>query len=126
MPCMKNKVIFVVIGSRKLVHCDFVSRGQTVNQEFYLTNVGSLQEAVRNKRLNLHRQQLLFRDVLDRDLATLFRRYSQKTKVPCGSASTQQPSSLQSRFCFLLPTLKFSIKGRRFLSIEERKANTLE
>jgi len=107
------------------VHYDFVSRGQAMNQEFYLTSLGSLEEEVRNKRLEIRREQLLFRDDFDRELATLFRGYSQKTKVHCGSTSTLQPSCLQSRF-FLLPTMKFSIKGRRYLSIEERQANTLQ
>jgi len=52
-----------------------MSRGQTVNQEFYGTSLGSLQEAVGIKRLELHRKQLLFRDDFDNELATLFRRY---------------------------------------------------
>ena len=110
MSCVKNRVI-VVIGCRGLVRYDFVSTGQTVNHEFYLTSLGSLAAAVRNKRLEIRREQLSFRDDFDRELATLFRRFSQKTKVHCGSTSTLQPSSLQSRFFFFAPDNEIYYKG---------------
>lgn len=37
-----------------------------MNQEFYLTSLGSLEEAVRNKRPEIRWEQLLFRDDFDR------------------------------------------------------------
>jgi hypothetical protein len=79
MSCVKNKVV-VVIGCRELVHYDIVFRGQRVNQEFYLTGLGSLEEPVRNKRLELRREHLLLREDFDRELATLLEDTLRKQK----------------------------------------------
>ena len=106
-----------VFRHSRVVHLEFVPKGQTVNTEFYCNVLHRLREDIRRKRPELwHAGNWLLHDdnapshqalVTHEFLAhiTLLHPPYSPDLAPCD--------------CFLFPKMKLQLKGRRFDGVEE-------
>jgi len=105
---------------RGIVHREFIPPGLTVNQEFYLEILRRLRENVRRKRPELWRSGdwFLHHDNAPAHTALSVTRYLASlgwTVVPL------PPYSQDLAPCdfFLFPTMRKTLKGKRFATVEE-------
>ncbi|UYV64539.1 hypothetical protein LAZ67_3001141 [Cordylochernes scorpioides] len=108
-----------------LVHFEFVSEGQTINQHYYIDVLKRLREAVRQKRPEKwHRKNwLLHHDNARPHTAVTVRLYLAKHGIALLPQPPCSPDLAPNDF-FLYPKIKKVLKGRRFDSIPEIKGNT--
>jgi hypothetical protein len=98
------------------VHYEFTPEGQTVNQDFYLSVLGQLQDAVQRKRPEMWTSgsQLLHHDDVPAHIAL-----SVSRKTRNYDPSMTPPIHLTSHLLsFLFPKLKITHKGR-FQTLED-------
>jgi len=112
---------------RRIVHRKFIPPGLTVNQEFYLEVLSRMRENVRRKRPELWRlgDWFLHHDNTPAHIALSVTRYLASlgwTFVP------HPPHSLDLAPCdfFLFLTMKKTLKGKRFATMEEVKTASQE
>ena len=103
-----------------IVHREFVPRGQTVNQEFYLGVLKRLRERVRRTRPELWRsgEWLVHHDNAPTHTALRICQFLTSqgmTLVPYPPYSTD----LAPADFFLFPQMKRDLKGRRFDTVED-------
>jgi len=112
-------VFFVVRG---IVHREFVPPGQTVNQEFYLEVLRRLRENVRRKRPKLWRSGdwFLHHDNAPVHTALSVTRYLASLGWTVIPHPPYSPDLAPCDF-FLFPTMKETLKGKRFATVEEVK-----
>jgi len=120
-------MLIVFFNVRGIVHWEFVPPGQTVNQEFYLEVLRRLRENVRRKHPELWRlgDWFLHHDNTPAHTALSVTRYLASlgwTVVP------HPPYSLDLAPCdfFLFLTMKKTLKGNRFATMEEVKTASQE
>lgn len=102
-----------------LVHYEFISRGQTMNQEFWVFY--SIFEKCKTNKWISGTQPVS--SLWQCSCTYSVRNFSQKTKL-IGSTATTQLWSLSSRL-FLFPKLKVSLNGCQFESVDEVQENPL-
>ena len=109
-----------------IVHHEFLSRGQTVNQEYYLQVQRRLHEAIRKKRPDLWKNNswLLHHDNAPAHTSLLARDFLAKNNTV---TMPQPPYSPNMALCdfFLFTKIKRTLKGRRFTAIDGIKSASL-
>jgi len=121
------KVMLIVFFYWKgIVHYQFVSRGGTVNKEFYLNVLKRLREAVRRKRPEAwtNNTWMLHHDNAPAHASLLIREFLTKHETTVVPQLPYSPDLALAHF-FLFPQLKSSAKGRRFQTVEEREENSI-
>jgi len=112
---------------RGIMHWEFISPGQTVNQEFYLEVLRRLRENVRRKHPELWRLGDWF---LRHDNAPAHTALSVTRYLAClGWTFVPHPSyspDLAPCDIFLFRTMKQTLKGKRFATVEEMKTASQE
>lgn len=109
-----------------IVHQEFLPQGRTVNKEYYLEVMRRLREAIRKKRPDLWKNNswLLHHDNAPAHSSLLVRNFLAKNNTVVMPQPPYSPDMAPCDF-FLFPKLKRPMKGRRFSSIEEIKAESL-
>ena len=118
-------MLVIFFDSTGIAHHEFTPKGQTINQEYYKCVLQSLREKVMKKRPALWKDRSW---VLHHDTAPAHRAYSimeflTKFNIPVLPQPPYSPDIAPADF-YLFPKLKFSLKGKRFDSIEDIQANT--
>ena len=106
-----------------VVHHEYFPEGSTVNQTYYFEVLKRLRDAIRRKRPELWRSGDWF---FHHDNAPALRTHEFLAKHSIGiTVLPHPPYSPDLAQCdfFLLPILKRPLKGRRFETIPEIKAN---
>jgi len=120
-------MLIVFFDVRGIVHQEFIPPGQTVNQEFYLDVLRRLRENVRRKRPELWRsgEWFLHQDNAPAHTALSVTRYLASLGW---TVIRHPPYSLDLAPCdfFLFPTMKNTLKGKRFATMEEVKTASQE
>jgi transposase len=102
-----------------VVYHTFVPRGQTVNKEYYLEVLKSLQEAVRKKGLiNGGKKWMLHHDNAPEHTSLLIREFLAKNETKVVPQPRYSPDLALVDF-FLFPKFNSTLKGRRFESTEK-------
>lgn len=119
-------LLTVFFDCRGVVHHEFLSQGRTVNKEYYLEVMRRLREAIRKKRPDLWKNNswLLHHDNAPAHSSLLVRSFLAKNNTVVVPQPPYSPDMAPCDF-FLFPKLKRPMKGRRFSSIEEIKAESL-
>jgi hypothetical protein len=112
---------------RGIVQWEFIPPGQPVNQEFYLEVLRRLRENVRRKFPEMWRsgEWFLHQDNAPAHTALSVTHYL----APLGwTVIPHPPYSLDLASCdfFLFPTMKKTLKGKRFATVEEVKTASQE
>ena len=117
-------VFFDVHG---VVHHEFLPQGGTVNRHYYLEVLRRLRENIRRKRPELwsRKSWFLHHDNAPAHSSFLIRDYCAKSETTVLPQPPYSPDLAPADF-FLFPKLKFTLKGRRFDSIDEIKKNSQE
>ena len=123
-------MLIVFVDIRGIVHRGFVPPGQSVNQEFYLEVLRRLRQNVRRKHPVLWRSGdwFLHHDNAPAHTSLCVTRYL----APLGWTVVPHPPyspDLVPCDLFLFPTIKKTLKGKRFATVEEVKTasqNTLK
>ena len=110
-----------------IVHHEFLPRGQTVNKEYYLQVQRPLRETIRKKRPDLRKNNswLLHHDNAPAHTSLLVREFLAKNNTV---TMPQPPYSRDMAPCdfFLFPKIKRTLKGRRFIAIDDIKSASLK
>jgi len=108
-----------------VIHYEFVPRGQTVNNEFYLAVLKRMREAVRHKRPQLWTNQnwVLHHDNAPAHSSFLVRNFLVKNETTVVPQPPYSPNLSPADF-FLFPKLKSTLKGRRFDTFDEIHKNS--
>ena len=119
------KVMLVVFFDwHGVIHYEFIPRGQTVNNEFYVAVLKLLREAVRRKRPQLWMNQSW---VLHHNNAPahsfLVRNILVKNEVTVVPQPPYSPDLAPADF-FLFPKLKSTLKGHHFDAFDEIQKNS--
>lgn len=103
-----------------IVHREFVPRGQTVNQEFYLGVLKRLRERVRRTRPELWRsgEWLIHHDNAPAHTALRIRQFLTSHGMTLVPHPPYSPDLAPADF-FLFPRMKRDLKGRRFDTVED-------
>jgi len=103
-----------------IVHREFVPRGQTVNQEFYLGVLKRLRERVRRTRPELWRsgEWLIHHDNAPAHTALRIRQFLTSQGMTLVPHPPYSPDLAPADF-FLFPRMKGDLKGRRFDTVED-------
>lgn len=108
-----------------IVHFEFVPQGETVNRVYYRGVLQRLREKIRKKRPELWRDNswFLHHDNAPAHSALLIREFCAKNQM---TVLPHPPYSPDLALCdfFLFPKLKSVLKGRRFQSVDDIKANS--
>jgi len=106
-----------------IVHREFVPRGQTVNQEFYLGVLKRLRERVRRTRPELWRmgEWLVHHDNAPAHTALRVRHFLTSQGLTLVPHPPYSPDLAPADF-FLFPHMKRDLKGQRFNTLEDVKA----
>ena len=109
----------------KIVHYEFVPRGETVNKEFYLSVLKCLRAAVRRKRPEtwINNTWMLHHDNAPAQ-ASLIREFLTKHETTVVPQPPYSPYLAPAEF-FLFSRMKFSLKGHRFQTVEETEENSI-
>ncbi|VVC38983.1 Transposase, type 1 [Cinara cedri] len=101
--------------SKGLIHCEFVSNGQTVNAKFYLEVMKRLMPRIHRIRpeYRLPGSWTLLQDNAPANTATLLTRFYAENKIIVLSHSPYSPDLAPADY-FLFPKLKLKIKGHFF------------
>lgn len=124
----KVKVLLTVFYDYNgIVHKEFLPPGKTVNKEYYKSVMIRLREAIRKKRPNLWRDQswILHHDNAPAHASHLVSDFLAKNNTTVLAQPPYSPDLAPCDF-FLFPKLKKSMKGHRYSTIEEIKAETLK
>ena len=122
----KIKVMLTVFfDHRGVVHYEFLPTGQTVNKEYYLSVMRHLREAIRLKRPELWRNNswFLHHDNAPSHTALVLREYLAKNSTNIVPQPPYLPDLAPCDF-WLFSKLKRPLRGHRFDSIEEIKAES--
>jgi len=103
-----------------IVHREFVPRGQTLNQEFYLGVLKQLRERVRRTRPELWRsgEWLIHHDNAPAHTALRIRQFFTSQDMTLVSHPPYSPDLAPADF-FLFPQTKRDLKGQRFDTLED-------
>ena len=103
-----------------IVHREFIPRGQTVNQEFYLGVLKRLRERVRRTRPELWRsgEWLIHHDNAPAHTALRIRQFLTSQGMTLVPHPPYSPDLAPADF-FLFPQMKRDLKGRRFDTLED-------
>jgi len=121
----KIEVMLVAFFDWKgIVHHEFVSHGQMVNKQLYQEVLTRLGDAVRRKRPELLENQtwMLHHDNAPAHASLLIRIYLAKHQTSVVPHPPYSPDLVPAEF-FLFPTLKTTLKGRRFQTVKEIQEN---
>ena len=105
-----------------VVHHEFMPQGRTVNKEYYLEVMRRLREAIRQKRIELWKNQswILHHDNEPAHTSLLVSEFLIKNKTVIMPQPPYSLDLIPAGF-FLFPKLKTPMKGKRFAMIEEIK-----
>lgn len=123
----KIKVLLTVFFDyRGVVHQEFLPIGQTVNKEYYLGVKRRLRESVKRKRPDLWQNNTWFlhHDNAPAHTSLLVRDFLTKNSTNVIDQVLYSPDLAPCDF-FLFPKLKLLLRGNRFESIDEMKAESL-
>ena len=120
-------MLIVFFDVRGIVHQEFIPPGQTVNQEFYLDVLRRLRENVRRKRPELWRsgEWFLHQDNAPAHTALSVTGYLASLGWTIIPHPPYSPDLAPCDF-FLFPTMKKTLKGKRFATVEEVKTASQE
>ena len=121
----KIKVLLtVVLDASEVVHHEYLPKGSTVNQTYYIEVLKRLRDAFRQKKPELWRSGDWFfhHDNAPAHSALRTREFLAKHSITVLPHSPYSPDFAPCDF-FLFPMLKIPLKGRRFETIPEIKAN---
>ena len=123
---MKVMLIGFFFDWKGIVHYEFVSRGETVNKEFYLHVLKRLREAMRRKRPEAwtNTTWMLNHENSPAHASLLIREFLTKHETTVVPQPPYSPD-LALADLFLFPKLKSSLKGRRFQMAEEIEENSI-
>ena len=118
-------MLTVFFYSEGVVHYEFLRQGRTVNKEYYLEVMQRLCEAVRKKRPDAWRENrwMLQHDNAPSHSSFLLGDFLAKHATTVLPQPPYSPDLAPADF-FLFPTLKSTLKGRRFESTETMKTNS--
>ena len=106
-----------------VVHHEFVPPGQTVNSHSYVQVLQRLRDAVRRKRRDKWQGEgLLHHDNAPSHTLFVVQQFLAEKSIPVITQSSYSPDFAPSDF-WLFPTLKMSLKGTRFATMEDIKSN---
>jgi histone-lysine N-methyltransferase SETMAR len=110
-----------------VVHQEFLPQGRTVNKEYYLEVMRRLRESIRKKRPEVWKEHswILHHDNAPAHTSLLVSSFLAKNNTIIMPQPPYSPDLAPCDF-FLFPKLKRPMKGRRFATIEEIKAASLE
>jgi len=110
-----------------VVHQEFLPQGRTVNKEYYLEVMRRLRESIRKKRPEVWKENswILHHDNAPAHTSLLVSSFLAKNNTTIMPQPPYSPDLAPCDF-FLFPKLKRPMKGRRFATIEEIKAASLE
>ena len=119
-------MLTVFFDSEGVVHYEFLPQGRTVNKEYYPEVMQRLRVAVRKKRPDAWRENrwMLQHDNAPSQSLFLVRAFLAKHATTVLSQTPYSPD-LAPADVFLFPKLKSTLKGRRFVSTEAIKINSL-
>jgi len=120
-------LLTVFFDFNRVVHHEFLPRGQTVNKEYYLEVQRRLREATRRKRPDLWRNNSwqLHHDNAPAHTSLLVREFLAKNNTVMMPQPPYSPDLAPCDF-FFFPKIKRTLKGRRFASIDEIKSASLK
>jgi hypothetical protein len=118
-------MIITSFDIKGIVHKEFVPAGQAVNSGFYCDFLRRLRENVRRRRPELCREQtwLLHHDNAPSHTSILTQQFLAKYKMAAIPHPLYSPDLAPCDF-FLLPKMKFKLKGRKFDTTEEIQAES--
>jgi len=120
-------MLIVFFDVRGIVHWEFIPSGQTVNQEFYLEVLRRLRENVRRKCPELWRlgDWFLHHDNAPAHTGVSVTQYLASLGWTIVPHPPYSPDPVPYDF-FLFPTMKKTLKGKRFATVEEVKTASQE
>jgi hypothetical protein len=120
-PSKTKTMIIVIFDVRSIVHHEFIPQRQTVNQEFYISIVRRIREALRHRRPDLWAsgQWTLLHDNARPHTAVSVNRFLAKHNTTVLQHPLYYPN-LSPRELFLFPQLKKTPKGRRHENIKAK------
>jgi len=110
------------------VHREFLPQGQTTNNEYYLQIQRRLFEAIHKKKrpdLWQNNSWLLYYDNAPTHTSLLVTEFLAKYKTVTMHQSPYSPNMAPCDF-FLFPKIKRTLKGRRFIRIDDIKSASLK
>ena len=122
----KIKLMLVVFFDWKdIVHCEFVPRGQMVNEQLCQEVLARLMGGVRRKGAEMLENQtwMLHHDKAPAHASLLILSYLAKHQTSVVPHPPCSPDLAPANF-FLFPKFKTTLNGRRFQSIEEIQENS--
>jgi len=125
--CMSRsqvKTVLVCFFDHKgIVHYEFIAQGQTVNQQCYLDVLTRLRESVRRKRPGLWPDKwILHHDSARVHDALRVCEFLAKNSITKMDHPPYSPYAAPCNF-WLLPKLKYSLKGQKFADLSDIKRN---
>ena len=117
-------MLVVFFDCKRIVHHEFVPRGQMINKQLYQEVLARLRDAVRRKRAELweNRTGMLHHDDAPAHASLLILSYLAKHQPSVVPHPPYTPDLTPADF-FLFPKLKTTLKGRRFQTIAEIQEN---
>ena len=124
MHIRRVSIKFVNSDIRGIVHYEFVSTGQTVNQVYYLEVLKRLREKVRWKRPEIfaNNSWILHHDNAPAHMALSVREFLATKQITVLEHPICSPDLAHSDF-FLFPKIKEILKGRHFVDIDDIRSN---
>ena len=115
---------FFFFDASRVVHHEYLPEGSTVNQTYYIEVLKRLRDAIQQKRPELWRSGDWFfhHDNASAHSALRTHEFLAKHSITVLSHPPYSPDLAPCDF-FLFPMLKRPLKGRRFATIPEIKAN---
>jgi len=119
-------MLIAFFDTDRLVHHEYVPRGQTVNKEFYRTVLQCLRDTVRRHRSGKWRSGnwILHQDNDPAHRAVTTNGFLVKHNILLFPYPSYSPDLAPCNF-FLFPQLKKTMKGRRFDYVEDIQANVM-
>ena len=119
-----KKILIAFFNIDGLVPHEFISTGQTVNKEFYKTDLQRLRDAVRRHRPEKWRSGncILHHENAPAHGAVATNEFLAKHNIPSLAKPPYSPDLAQCDF-FLFPQLNKTMKGRRLDYVEDIQAN---
>ena len=110
-------MLIFLFDSEGIVHTEFVSQGQTVNQFYYREILEGLRKRVVRVRPSIADNWMLHHDNAPCHTATSVIEFLAKTGIPVVPQPPYSPELSPCDF-FLFPKLKFHLEGRHFGTVE--------
>ena len=125
MQCLQVKVMLITFfDHHRMVHHEFVPRGQTVNEQFYKKVLTRLVNKIRQKRKDswAGKTWILHHDNAPAHTSLSVKQFLVSKEITTLDHPPYSPDLAPCDF-FLFPKLKGILKGTRFEGVDDIKAN---